>query len=252
MAHNNSFNALQEFTGRYILAIPYIYLETKMKNLKFLTILCAASVLSACGGSSDAEAKPAWNDNGNSSVQKQNLSRTQTTTVDASEQEGLLLMREEEKLARDVYLTLYSVQGLAIFQNISNSEQSHMDAVKGLLDRYGIPDPVTNDVLGVFANTELQSLYDYLVASGSASLLDALYVGATIEELDIADLEQLISEVDGNSDIVSVYENLLRGSRNHLRSFHKQILNYNGYFEPSYITQEHYDEIVNSPMETGR
>ena len=50
--------------------------------------------------------------------------------------EGILFMREEEKLARDVYLKLYDRWELPIFRNIANSEATHMEAIKTLIDRY--------------------------------------------------------------------------------------------------------------------
>lgn len=173
-------------------------------------------------------------------------------TLSAEEQAGLLLMREEEKLARDVYLTMYDLYGAQVFANISNSEQSHMNAMKRLLDSYGIADPIVDDTTGVFVNTELAELYEALISSGSASLVDALKVGATIEDLDIKDLEDLIGELDGNADIARVYDNLLRGSRNHLRAFDRNLLSNGATYEPQFISQAEYDEIVNSATERGR
>ena len=182
-----------------------------------------------------------------------------TTALDAialgelSDEEltGLLLMREEEKLARDVYIALYDLHGLNVFNNISNSEQTHTDAVLALLERYDIADPVGTNELGVFTDQDLQMLYDTLVAAGTPSLMDALFVGAKIEELDIADIERLKNEVVDNDDIVLVYDNLLMGSRNHLRAFDKQITNNGWTYEPEFITQEQYDEIVTSDTERG-
>lgn len=132
------------------------------------------------------------------------------------EQEDLLFMREEEKLARDVYLTAYAQWGLPIFLNISSSEQRHMDALKAKLDAYGLDDPVTDDTVGVFTNPELAYLYTIL--SDVPSGLKALKVGAYIEEIDILDLQDAI---DGSShqDIIQVYQALLDGSYNHLRAF---------------------------------
>lgn len=49
---------------------------------------------------------------------------------------GLLIMREEEKLAHDVYITLYNKWKLNVFQNISKSELTHTEAVKYLIERY--------------------------------------------------------------------------------------------------------------------
>ena len=176
-------------------------------------------------------------------------------TVDAlsdAEIEGLLYMREEEKLARDVYLTLYEKWGMRIFQNISGSEQTHMDAVKTLLDRYDLDDPAAGTDVGVFTNQTLQELYDQLVDEGSQSLADALRVGAAIEEIDILDLEERISQTD-NGNIQLVYENLTRGSRNHLRAFVSILERQAGeIYQPQYLSQTTYDGIVNTSREGGR
>jgi hypothetical protein len=130
----------------------------------------------------------------------------------------LTYMREEEKLARDVYVFLYSKWQSRIFKNISESEQTHMDAVKTLLVRYGVPDPAEGKVAGVFTNPDLQALYDKLILDGSASLVEALKVGVVIEETDIDDLVAAIASTTHN-DIKTVYGNLLQGSLNHLDSF---------------------------------
>ena len=110
-------------------------------------------------------------------------------------------------------------------------------------------DPMATDVVGVFKNSELQFIYDVLLDSGSVSLLEALYVGARVEELDIYDLERLKDFVIDNDDIMLIYNNLLKGSRNHLRSFDKQIKNNGGVYTPIYISQEQYDDTINSPIE---
>ncbi|WP_457750504.1 DUF2202 domain-containing protein, partial [Thermococcus sp.] len=132
--------------------------------------------------------------------------------------DGLLWMVEEEKLARDVYLTLYQEWGIQVFSNIANSEQMHMDSVLGLIEKYNLTAPETLDQVGVFTNPELQALYDQLIDMGSRSEEDALKVGALIEETDIKDLEKWINETD-NEDIKAVYSNLMAGSDNHLRAF---------------------------------
>lgn len=163
--------------------------------------------------------------------------------ISEEEKEGLLLMREEEKLARDVYLELYDLWGQQTFSNIAQSEHTHTMEVKALLDRYEIEDPVTTDERGVFTNEELQILYDSLVEQGSSSLVDALTVGALVEDLDIKDLEDLIAEAD-NEDIIYTYTNLKMGSENHLRSFTRQLERNGASYTPSYITQEQYDLIL--------
>lgn len=164
---------------------------------------------------------------------------------------ALSLMREEEKLARDTYLYLYDIWGSAIFDNIAESEQRHTDAVLRLIQKYDLTDPAENDLLGVFADSVLQGLYDSLSAQGTPSLMDALIVGATIEDLDIFDLHNQMAIVD-NEDITVVFESLLRGSRNHLRAFSARLNEMNVVYTPLYISQAEYDSIVNSPMETGQ
>lgn len=170
--------------------------------------------------------------------------------LNTDERATLSFMREEEKLARDVYVFLYNKWVLPIFNNISSSEQSHMDAIVQLLNKYNLPDPVGSNGYGIFSNPLLQNLYTQLTTQGSVSLLDALKAGATIEDLDIYDLKLSLTKVD-NHDIILVYNNLMKGSRNHLRSFYSNIINAGGTYTPQYITQAEFDAIINSPMETG-
>lgn len=142
---------------------------------------------------------------------------TQTVLTEAEESD-LHFMREEEKLARDVYDHLFAIWGTPVFGSIAVSEQRHMDAVLNLLNLYAISDPASGKAAGVFENGQLQQLYDQLVALGEISEIDALQVGITIEETDIADLEAAIAATE-KTDIERVYSNLLKGSRNHLSAF---------------------------------
>ena len=152
-----------------------------------------------------------------------NYNNTQATsaTLTQEQKDALVFMYQEEKLARDVYLTLNDKWGARIFENISNSEQKHMNAVKSLLNKYNIEVPVLDDTIGVFENEELQALYDELVEKGLTSLNDAYEVGVTIEETDIVDLEERME--NATSDMQRVFSNLLRGSNNHLRAFNRQL-----------------------------
>jgi len=62
----------------------------------------------------------------------------------------LTQLREEEKAARDVYLTIYDKYKLRIFKNIATSEQAYMDAIKKLRDTYSVPCPATGRGIGQF------------------------------------------------------------------------------------------------------
>ena len=165
---------------------------------------------------------------------------------------GLKYMREEEKLAGDTYITMFAIWSINIFDNISNSEQTHTDAVLVLLERYGVSDPVGDNAIGIFTDGLLQNLYDTLIAQGSASLIDALLVGAAIEEIDIIDIQVQLDDSVDNQDITLVYDNLLKGSRNHLRSFISNLEKQDVIYQPQYLSQQAYDAIVNSAMETNQ
>jgi hypothetical protein len=165
--------------------------------------------------------------------------------LSAEESAALLYMREEEKLAHDVYVTLYDQWGLPTFQNISQSEQAHTDAVKALLDRYGLSDPASS-VVGVFTNPDLQALYTELVKRGSQSLAEALKVGAAIEEIDILDLQERLVQTD-NADIAQVFNNLMRASYNHLRGFVSALQAQTGEtYQPQYMSAEAYQQSLGS------
>ncbi len=156
-------------------------------------------------------------------------------------------MREEEKLARDVYLTLYDKWGTQVFSNIARSEQMHMDAIGTLLKNYGLEDPVaqTGDQRGVFNDPKLQDLYNQLVEKGSTSLVDALTVGATIEDLDIKDLDDAIARTN-RTDIQTVYERLRNGSYHHMKAFVSNLRANGADYSPQFISVEEYQHILES------
>jgi len=173
-------------------------------------------------------------------------------TLSTEEADALQFMREEEKLAHDVYMTLYAEWGLRVFNNIAASEQKHTDAVATLLSRYNVSDPTAGNALGTFTDPALQALYDQLVAQGSLSLADALKVGAAIEEIDIVDLEERMAATD-KTDILAVYGNLLAGSENHLRAFTSTLERQTGEtYVPQYMDPAAYDAVVGSAANGGQ
>lgn len=158
-----------------------------------------------------------------------------------AEKEDLLYMAEEEKLAGDVYSALNEKWNLRVFDNIIRAERTHESAVKTLLARYSLSDPTKG--LGEFSNESLQRLYDDLVAQGSASVEKALMVGASVEEIDILDLDRSMAKTD-REDILLVYNNLRRGSENHLRAFVNSLERQGMQYSPQYMSSEEYGQIV--------
>ena len=165
------------------------------------------------------------------------------SSVTEDEIEHLEYVREEEKLARDVYLTMFDIWGLHIFSNIAESEQVHTDAVRAKIEKYGLVDPVTDDTVGVFVNHDLQVLYDALIEQGRQSDVEALFVGCAIEEIDMIDLQEAIDHAE-HRDIARTYQNLMLGSENHLRAFVGAIESLGLVYTPRFISQETADSIL--------
>lgn len=175
------------------------------------------------------------------------------SSLTLAEMQTLLFVREEEKLARDVYLTLYDTWKQRTFFTIAvNSEQTHMDTIKQLLDAYGLTDPVISDTVGSFTDPALAALYAQLVQQGLISLEQGLKVGAYIEEYDLNDIQEAITQTQENSNqqaLIQAYENLACGSRNHLRSFVKQLERLGISYTAQLMPQATVDLILDSPTE---
>lgn len=170
--------------------------------------------------------------------------------LSTAEAASLAFMRQEEQLAHDVYAVSAALWATPVFGNITASEATHSAAVKALLDRYGLADPLAGRPNGSFPSAAFQSLYDSLAAASRRGLVDALKVGVEIEELDIHDITTQKPGID-NADILVVYDNLLRGSRNHLRAYMKVLVQQGGSYVPSHLSQAEFDAIVNSATESG-
>ncbi len=172
-----------------------------------------------------------------------------TKPLTSTEEEMLQYMKEEEKLARDVYYALNEIWNARVFTNISKAEERHISAVMGLVEYYNVG---STNVLapGEYESDEFKALYDKLVEQGSQSIEEAMKVGALIEELDIKDLQEKLNATS-NENITLVFNNLLRGSRNHLRAFNRQLVKYGITYTPSHISQTEYDEIINGTIESG-
>lgn len=174
----------------------------------------------------------------------------ETSALTETESASLLKMKEEEKLARDVYSVLYQKWGSQVFSNISAAESNHLNTIILLLTNYGTTDTSIGEA-GVFADIEIQKLYNELVTHATLSIEEAYKTGALIEEMDIKDLASLLSSTT-NENVIMLFENLLKGSRNHLRAFNRQLTTPGIAYTPVFISQTEYDLIVNSPMEKGK
>ena len=193
---------------------------------------------------------------------------TDDVALDYNEKMHLMFMREEEKLARDVYQTLGTMYpDSVIFGNIDDSEQTHTMAVKAMIEKYGYEDPNTNDNVGAYTGEDFgwyfTEKYNQLVERASISKLEALYVGAFIEELDMMDINQcpkVIVETDNGindvnqcgkvytdkADIQKLYSSLLDGSDSHLEGYVANIEKIigEGNYQAQVLSQELVDAIL--------
>ena len=200
--------------------------------------------------------------------------------LDPDQIETLQFIVEEEKLARDVY-AYYSAgfPELAVFANIKASEDIHLATVREMLDKWSLFDPTRDEYgedvgAGIFTDEGLRALYDWMtgdplqiyvvfsdVFTGAEydpeSVIEAmLRVGGLIEEKDILDLDEAIAGVDNDSGnpvapLLRVYQDLQRGSRNHLRAFERNLDSDGAEYVIILLTQDEFDSIVGGENERG-
>lgn len=168
-----------------------------------------------------------------------------TSGIDQKEQEGIVWMRQEEKLARDVYDSLLRKWGSHPFNHIRQSEQRHMDRMENLIAAFQLTDPVKErgDLPGKFANPLFDKLYQELVTAGSGSEAAAFEVGARIEELDIKDLNERMAQAKQKS-ILETYEDLKWASGNHLRAFVRNLKGAGKSYQPVFLSANEFNEII--------
>lgn len=175
------------------------------------------------------------------------LSACSSKTPDAEltdvEKEGIQYIYEVEKVARDVYQYFYDEWETPVQNIISGSEQTHMDIMKELIDKYNLDDPAEGNDYGEFSNSDLQQLYHDLKELGLSSEVDALSTAAMIEEFDIVEIKNYLNHTD-RDDIISGYNKLMAGSEDHLRIFVAKLKGKAVEYQPQYLSQQEYNEII--------
>jgi hypothetical protein len=174
-------------------------------------------------------------------------------TLTESDKAGILLMREEEKMARDIYQSLNDKWDQMPFVHISESEINHMARMKLLIDKYKLKDPVDKnaDTRGEFDNQQLKKLFDELISSGKTSLEEAFRAGAKVEEVDIRDLKEATAKTT-NEEIKSTYADLISASENHLRAFVRNLKRLDVNYTPVIMDKAEFDVIINSEQGMGK
>ena len=145
-----------------------------------------------------------------------------------------------------MHLYGYAKYGNPIQLKVAGSQQVRMDEVLDLLTEYDIADPASADT-GVFSTTALQDRYNVLIAQADISLEMAIISSLTVEDRGINDIETYISNA-AQDDILTEYAFMQCTSRNHIRWLYPELLTEGGSYTPQYISQEMYNEIINSPL----
>jgi hypothetical protein len=173
-------------------------------------------------------------------------------TLTENEKAGILLMREEEKMARDIYQTLNEKWDQMPFVHISESEINHMARMKLLIDKYNLKDPVEKnaDKRGVYENKVLAQMFEELTASGKTSLEAAFRAGAKVEEVDIRDLKEAMARTS-NEEIKNTYADLISASENHLRAFVRNLKRLDVIYTPVVMDKKEFDAIISSDKGMG-
>jgi len=183
------------------------------------------------------------NGNQNQEEDTSDIAQSPNSELTQEVKESLAYMGNEERLAYDIYTTLYNYhmdKGTEInqFANIVKSEQKHIEIVQNTIQKYNLDisklsvvvDPVADkDVafedmpMGKYDVPAIQELYDSLYEKGVASKQAALEVGCIVEVVDIDDLDEFIlqAEVSNATDIVDAFNILRDGSYNHFWAFDK-------------------------------
>jgi hypothetical protein len=224
--------------GAFISALAIMVTSCQKENMASKSDRYASIISVAADGSTDV-------------IQNNlNLALVETLGLDSSDFQILRKAKDDEKLAQDVYLALNNVWSNQIFSNIARSESRHLSAVNILLAFYGSTDTIVT-AQGDFENSDMKTLYNDLLSKGNSSMEEALKVGVLIEELDIRDLTLWASQTQ-NSNIAMVFENLLKGSRNHLRAFNRQLTHIGATYTPQYLDEATFQSIISSPFEHGK
>ncbi|MDP3452977.1 MAG: DUF2202 domain-containing protein [Bacteroidales bacterium] len=172
-----------------------------------------------------------------------------TAELTANEIEFLYAVREDEKLARDVYTYFFDKFELAPFSRIAKAEANHIAAVERLFYFYSISYPAVAP-MGEFNDADRKAYYESLINKGDTAL-EAYKATAYLEEKDVADYTLVLGSIQ-NPNIKMVIENLIKGSSNHLRASVRQVNALGGTYAPAFLTQEKYDQIVNSSFQNGK
>jgi hypothetical protein len=133
----------------------------------------------------------------------------------AAQRTELARLAEEEKLNHDLYTAFAKAYSLPLFENLAAAEANHLQALRALMDRYGIADPTAGKAAGVFASATVQAAYDRLPAQGKNGQQAALAAAQIVEKNTIARYSDALGGLNAPA-AERVYSNLRAAETRHL------------------------------------
>lgn len=158
--------------------------------------------------------------------------------------ELFLKLYQEEKLAYDLYGEFYERWSLSVFNKVQQREAKHVWCVERIMDNYGF-DYNTNTNAGSYPDRDIQKIYDDLTVKGCISDLAALEAAAYIKEKHISQLRERIRYQE-DEYIVKVIFLMESAAQSHLRAFVKSIRLSGSDYNPVFLTDDEFSNIMDS------
>jgi len=174
---------------------------------------------------------------------REQIMASRAEPLGADEQRDLQRIREQRKLARDLYWDLAKHWGSLVLVRLGAAEQAHLNALDTLLDHYDLSDPVAGPAVGESGDPKFHALHAQIVEVGHRSEMAASQAGLLVEEMSLSDLAAARARTR-RPEIAAVYDDLLRDSRNHLRALFRQMQRFEGEYVPQSLSLSDFEAIV--------
>lgn len=174
---------------------------------------------------------------------------TVTDPLTTDEIEFIYAVREDEKLAHNLYIYFVTQYPTARqLANIGNAEINHITTIERVFTYYEIDFPTLGQP-GVFTDENRQAIYTRLTAQGS-TLHEAYQVMAALEEENIVIYSKVASELT-NPNLQLIINNLAQSSENHFKVLVNQITAWGSIYTPTLLEASQYEEILDSVFQPG-
>src|SRR6476620_4362177 len=174
------------------------------------------------------------------------VTKAQKITLSPAETKALINLHDNQKLSLFVYDSLYAIWGINPFGNIRSAESQHVNFLDDVADNYAL-ELETNEPgnsAATFTTPQAETIYQESISKGSLSVVDALKMGARLEEMSLQVLHNA-KAVTIKSDLLHTFDILAMGSKNNLQAFNRRLKMYGITYEPGFLEQKDFRNIIN-------